>query len=183
MRLIMHSQFAAEDHPETEERIRKGRGRQAAFTSSKPEVRKAVRMSSGTEHRKILRAARSLKVTLQCEEPLTELRDLAFYNYQALTVADGRVPLPWHRITAAFMDRITVNYLRHIRTSYDQSLIRNRFSGGSDMHVLYNTELKIRCLDTIAATFPELEPECTRQRTLIRPALDEAAETFTAAAA
>lgn len=173
MRITQHSPFAREDDPETVEKIRKGRGRLAAYTSSKPGVRREVRLTGQTELRKVLRAARALKVTLQCDENLEELQRLAYGNYRAITLADGRTPMDFHRLHPSTKDRLTVNYLRHVRTVYDASLLRNRFST-SDLRSSYNKELKVRCLEQIAAAYPELSEECDRQRMKVSQTLEEA---------
>jgi hypothetical protein len=173
MRITQHSPFATLDEPETVQKIRKGRGRLAAYTSSKPAVRREVRLSSQTELRKVIRAARSLRVTLQCDEPLTELRILAYESYCLTTITDGRTPMDLPRMHPTTVDRIMVNYLRHDRTVYDASLLRNRFST-SDLRSWYNKELKSRCLDEIATAYPELADECDRQRMKITQTLEEA---------
>lgn len=174
MRITQHSLFALEDEPETVQKIRKGRGRLAAYTSSKPGVRREVRLTGQTEMRKVLRAARALKVTLQCHESLEELRALAYESYRLITIADGRTPMDLPRLHPSTVDRLTVNYLRHVRTVYDQSLLRNRFST-SDLRAWYNKELKARCLEEIAAAYPELADECGRQRMKVVQTLEEAA--------
>lgn len=173
MRITQHSPFARQDDPETVEKIRKGRGRLAAYTSSKPGVRREVRLAGQTELRKVLRAARALKVALQCDETLGELQRLAYANYREITLADSRTPMDFHRLHPSTKDRLTVNYLRHVRTVYDVSLLRNRFSS-SDLRSSYNKELKIRCLELIAAAYPDLAGECGRQRMKISQTLEEA---------
>ncbi|ACL41908.1 hypothetical protein Achl_3957 (plasmid) [Pseudarthrobacter chlorophenolicus A6] len=174
MRITQHSPFAREDDPETVEKIRKGRGRFAAYGSSKPGVRREVRLTGQTELRKVLRAARALKVTLQCHETVEELHRLAYENYAAITLADGRTPMDFHRLHLSTKNRLTVNYLRHARTVYDASLLRNRFST-TDLRSSYNKELKVRCLDEIASAYPQLADECDRQRRKISQTLEEAA--------
>lgn len=173
MRITQHSPFAGQDEPETVEKIRKGRGRLAAYTSSKQTVRRDVRLTGQTEMRKVLRAARALKVTLQCHESLEEVRRLAYQNYTEITLADGRTPMDFHRLHPNTVDRLTVNYLRHVRTVYDSSLLRNRFST-SDLRSWYNKELKVRCLALIAEEYSELSDECERQRMKISQTLEEA---------
>lgn len=172
MRITQHSPFVSQDEPETVEKIRKGRGRLAAYSSSKAEVRREVRLAGQTEKRKVLRAARALKVSIQCEESLEELRSLAYQSYTHVTLTDGRKPMDLHRLHPSTLDRLTVNYLRHDRTVYD-SLLRNRFST-SDQRAWFNKELKIRCLDEIAAAYPDLAAECERQRMKIGQTLEEA---------
>jgi hypothetical protein len=175
MRITQHSPFATLDEPEPVQKIRKGRGRLAAYTSSKPSVRREVRLTGQTEMRKVLRAARALKVTLQCDETLEELRGVAYESYRLNAIADGRTPIELHGMHPATVDRITVNYLRHDRTVYDSSLQRNRLTS-SDLRSCYNKELKLRCLDAIAAVYPELAVECERQRKKIALTLEEATD-------
>ncbi|MBG0739025.1 hypothetical protein IV500_06370 [Paeniglutamicibacter antarcticus] len=186
MRITQHSPFATEDQPETVQKIRKGRGRVAAYTSSKPWVRREVRLSGQAEMRKVIRAARALKVTLQCDETLEELRGLAYESYRLIAIAEHRNPMDLPRMHPATVDRLTVNYLRHVRTVYDQSLLRKRFTT-SDVRSWYNKELKASCLEEIASAYPALAGECERQRMMITQTLDEAAvsqtlERFDAAA-
>jgi hypothetical protein len=173
MRITQHSPFAAQDEQETVQKIRKGRGRLAAYTSSNPGVRREVRLTGQTEMRKVIRAARALKVTLQCDEPLEELRSLAYESYRLTTLADGRTPMDRPRMHPTTMDRITVNYLRHDRTVYDSSLLRNKFTA-SDLRFWYNKELKTRCLELISGAYPTLTAECDRQRMKITQTLEEA---------
>lgn len=59
---------------------------------------------------------------------------------------------------ADFVDRITVNYLRHVHTDYDRLL-----AIGARNDVAH-TWLRNRVLDQIAERFPELAVECDRQR-------------------
>lgn len=181
MRITQHSPFAHLDEPETVEKIRKGRGRLAAYTSSKPGVRKEVRLTGQSEMRKVLRAARALKVTIQCPESLEEVRSLAYENYCEITVADGRTPLDFPGMHPNTVDRITVNYLRHVRTVYDASLMRNRLNN-SDLRAYYNKELKARILAEIASAYPSLAEECDRQRMRIAQTLREAVDRLDAAA-
>ncbi|QOT19291.1 hypothetical protein [Paenarthrobacter sp. YJN-5] len=175
MRITQHSPFAAQDDPETVQKIRKGRGRFAAYTSSNPQVRREVRLTGQTELRKVIRAARALKVTLQCDESLEELRALAYKSYREIAIADGRTPMDQPRLHPATVDRLIVNYLRHDRTVYDNALLRNRFVT-SDLRSSYNRELKTRCLEVIAAAYPELATECERQRLRISQSLEQAAQ-------
>ena len=63
-----------------------------------------------------------------------------------------------------FLDRITVNYLRHNETRYD-SHIHALFGkvGKQEAYWL----LKGNVLDEIAKEFPNLAPECERQKSMI----------------
>lgn len=64
----------------------------------------------------------------------------------------------------AFLDRITVNYLRHERTSYDElgEALAGRI-GRQSGHAL----LRNRILDEIARRYPDLADECRAQSTPI----------------
>ena len=59
-----------------------------------------------------------------------------------------------------FLNRITVNYLRHNMTDYELTLEKNRGKVGTQ-EAYINVRKKV--LDAIAAAYPELRDECTRQ--------------------
>jgi hypothetical protein len=60
-----------------------------------------------------------------------------------------------------FLDRISVNYLRHSLTSYEQQL--PRFFGRAGQAEAYR-EIKCKVLDAIARAYPWLAAECERQK-------------------
>lgn len=64
-------------------------------------------------------------------------------------------------VPSAFLDRITVNYLRHVRTTYDA---RVDYLYGKEGRRLAQSVLRGKILDLIAKTYPELQSECERQR-------------------
>lgn len=161
------------------ERLRKGRGRLAAYRSSNPVVRKAVRLTSRSELNKVRRAARSLKITMSCDETLEDLRVLAYNSYAELAWEDGRRVPDLERMRPENLDRVTVNYIRHNRTMYEHTLIMNGLNT-YDLRHSYNVELKIKCLAEIARLFPELADECERQRLTVSRSLQEAADRIAA---
>ncbi|MCC3299729.1 hypothetical protein [Arthrobacter caoxuetaonis] len=162
------------------ERLRKGRGRLAAYRSSNPEVRKSVRLTTRSELNKVRRAARSLKITMFCDETLDDLRVLAYNTYAELAWNNGgrRVP-DFAMMRPENLDRVTVNYIRHNRTKYEHTLIVNGLNT-NDLRRSYNIELKIKCLAEIARVFPELAAECERQRLAVSRSLQEAVDRIAA---
>lgn len=68
----------------------------------------------------------------------------------------------------SFVDRITVNYIRHEQTNYDKSLqLISRKVGKAHAYAL----LKNRVLSAISQEYPELQEECTSQRVSIQEVL------------
>jgi len=65
-----------------------------------------------------------------------------------------------HNSTAAFLNRITVNYLRHNLTNYDDRL--NALFGKVGKEEAYNL-LNKKIYKKISEQYPELAPECRRQ--------------------
>lgn len=161
------------------ERLRKGRGRLAAYRSSNPDVRKAVRLTTRSELNKVRRSARSLKITMTCDETLADLRVLAYNTYAELAWDDGRRVPDMEKMRPENLDRVTVNYIRHNRTKYDHTLIVNSLNS-NDLRRSYNIELKIKCLAEIARVFPDLALECERQRLAVSRSLKEAVDRIAA---
>lgn len=168
---------------DTVERVRKGRGRLGAYRSADPAVRRRVRLDTTAELDKSRRNARAIKVDLQCPEALPELLDLAYSHYRAAASLQGRTVSSRAYISSENLHRITVNYLRHERTIYDNTLVRKARSGGADHSNAYNQELKIRCLEVIADRFPELDTECGRQLQRISRNLAQATDEVLASVA
>ena len=169
-------QSLVDSDQDTVERVRKGRGRLGAYRSADPEVRRRVRLDTWSEMDKSRRSARAIKVDLQAPEGLPALLDLAYEHYRAAAALQGRTVSVRPYISTENLHRITVNYLRHERTVYDNTLVRKTRFGGADHTNTYNQELKIRCLDVISARFPELGTECSRQLLKIRRSLAQATD-------
>lgn len=60
-----------------------------------------------------------------------------------------------------FLDRIQVNYLRHILTSYDERLLAIAGKGGA---FAARSDLRAKVYETIANKYPRLAAECDRQQ-------------------
>lgn len=109
------------------------------------------------------RAAKAVKVRLHAPEPLDRLRDLAWQEAVERTTAAGRKHRTRARADQTYLDRVTVNYLRHRRTNYDDVLRGGGAAVVGATQRSFNLELKLLVLEEIARRFPELAPECTRQ--------------------
>ncbi|MBD7994008.1 hypothetical protein H9639_01680 [Arthrobacter sp. Sa2CUA1] len=65
------------------------------------------------------------------------------------------------RTTRSRLDRLTVNYLRHMQTSYEEEL--KEFKGVVGVGEAYLV-VRNRILDLIAQAYPALQAECERQK-------------------
>jgi len=95
-----------------------------------------------------------------------EVRRMAVANYneiQGLRDSWNRAP-EWspamETTDRRFLDRITVNYLRHVRTNYDELL--------ASLHGKVGIEeakelVREQVYEAIAEAYPDLAPECSRQ--------------------
>ena len=117
-----------------------------------------------TKQSKFLAFVDALDIQIPCV-PLSRVTDMACRVYnQRISVSTQ--PRDYYRRQAteeshpAFLERITVNYLRHEMTCYDSQLER-MFSKG-DLHEAYPV-LRRKILTKIAETYPELAHECRRQ--------------------
>ncbi len=89
------------------------------------------------------------------------LKEKAITHYQDLWDERGDCREVENNAPKSFIDRITVNMLRHEYSSYENQLclIFGKI-GVNEGYVL----LKNRVLDKISETYPELEEECERQK-------------------
>jgi hypothetical protein len=101
--------------------------------------------------------------SLVIEVPNLEWDDLlrrACANYNALPRSDRNGSHATPNSDGEFLDRICVNYLRHVKTYYDSHLEAVfRKAGANDARL----QIKLKVLDAIAKQYPELELECWRQ--------------------
>ncbi len=99
--------------------------------------------------------------------PLAELHGLAVENYNERLLERMSRRQEWGKRPASvgseptFLARLSVNYLRHVRTPYDAVLRRLDRLGqpGRDAAI----RVKRRVLDAVAIAYPELAAECARQ--------------------
>lgn len=95
------------------------------------------------------------------------LRQLAVEHYNRRLLAQMDRTQEWDKRPAAldsepaFLERISVNYLRHAGTPYDAVLRRLERMGERGRALV--PAVKRRVLEAIAAVFPELAEECERQ--------------------
>jgi hypothetical protein len=163
MRIPARFQDLMDEDNEPDQRVRKGNGRSGAFRSGNPDVRREVRLAKRSGELKLRRAARAVRITVKAPETALELRDMTYRNYRETCEIEGKpVRLRVH-LTAQMWDRLTVNFLRHRCTTYDDLLEQSRAMPGQ-MRQLFNQEIKIRVLEEIGRNFPELAAECNRQR-------------------
>lgn len=121
------------------------------------------------EVEKAARAGRGVRFNLRADEDLAGILRAAFEHNRSNRTAAGRNSRAFHLMDEKFLHRVTVNFLRHARTDYDNVLVFRR-TGSSGPAAAYNREAKLQVLDAIAARYPELEAECARQgRRLIVP--------------
>ncbi|MBE4719506.1 hypothetical protein [Pseudarthrobacter sp. AB1] len=152
-----------DDDLEPSERTRKGSGRAGAFRSGNPEVRREVRLARGSDERKLRRAARAVRITVSFSGSTLDLRDHTFRNYRETCELTGKTPRLRAHINLELWNRLTVNYLRHCCTTYDNLLEQSRVLPGN-LRPLFNQEIKFQVLDEIGRCFPHLAAECQRQR-------------------
>lgn len=85
---------------------------------------------------------------------------LAAYNDLHQRDASVRFAAPG-KVSQEFLDRVTVNFLRHEHTRYDEHLkVIARKVGSQQAYAL----LKNKVLHRISQVYPELHDECVRQR-------------------
>ncbi len=121
----------------------------------------AARKAIETKRSNILQYANSVKITYRfpdCSDD--ELRDLAVKHRQELD-GDYYDNRDYTSAPEDVTQRWIVNYLRHICSTYDNSLIDTFKKTGRDEahHVI-----KCRVLDHIADVYPQLRNACNNQR-------------------
>ncbi|MCC3298923.1 hypothetical protein [Arthrobacter caoxuetaonis] len=92
-------------------------------------------------------------------EPWDEVQAKALEHYNARLRRNQSPAGP--RTSQARRDRMTVNYLRHRQTSYEEEL--KGFKGVVGVGEAYLV-VRNRILDLIAQTYPALQAECDRQK-------------------
>ena len=94
------------------------------------------------------------------KKPLEKIRKAAYASWSAMRSARGKSTDPLECIDPATLDRISVNYIRHELSSYDQLLDTVKGSVGAD----YAREaLRTAVLTSIADAYPELADEVALQ--------------------
>jgi len=108
----------------------------------------------------IIEAVRSWTIVIPALQP-DRLQSRAIRHYNALWTTRGHYDkCATIHDDPEFLERITVNYLRHACTDYDDRLVELYGAiGATEARPL----LKRRILTAIAATYPALAAECQRQ--------------------
>lgn len=133
----------------------------AALERSRARSRSAMK---GVERQReeLCGAVRGLSITVETMS-LKQARRLACQNYNEHQLGRGSDsdPVAPETVEPAFLDRITVNFLRHCCTNYDSDVdsLSGRTGRDRARHVL-----KARTLSEIAATYPALASECESQK-------------------
>lgn len=163
-----HSKAAAPMRLWLKERVEATEGT-AEFRNRADRARRRAEISrkaAETKRQELIQLVDEISITVP-ELPLEQVTREAVqsFNYRGEYRAASRGQAGWFdRATEnsdpEFLDRITVNYLRHERTAYDdlwESLAGK--VGKDDAHEL----LRKRILHTISGAYPALAIECERQ--------------------
>lgn len=138
---------AIEASPAYREAREASRGRQLAARTRALEKKKAA-----------VAVAESLELRI-VPEPWDVMRGKAIDHFNG-RLRGKQTPVSLKTSTAR-LDRLTVNYLRHNQTSYEEEL--KEFKGVVGVGEAYLV-VRNRILDLIAATYPALTAECDRQK-------------------
>ena len=118
----------------------------------------AARTRALAKKKEAVAAAEALELSI-VPEPWQEMQDKAIAHFNSRL---RRSQSPASRNTSkARLDRLTVNYLRHKQTSYEEEL--KEFKGVVGVGEAYLV-VRNRILDLIADTYPLLRTECERQK-------------------
>ncbi|WP_146070471.1 hypothetical protein [Arthrobacter sp. 08Y14] len=118
----------------------------------------AARTRALAKKKEAVAAAQALELSI-VPEPWQEMQDKAIAHFNSRL---RRSQSPASRNTSkARLDRLTVNYLRHKQTSYEEEL--KEFKGVVGVGEAYLV-VRNRILDLIADTYPQLRDECERQK-------------------
>jgi hypothetical protein len=129
-----------------------------------PERRKRAEKSTATKRAKIQAFIDSLAIHLPSLSA-EQLKRAAIDHYNlrgsglSVTRAESWRPASDHS-DAAFLNRICVNFLRHVCTPYEAHL--GAIAGATGVHEGY-PRIKKKVLEAIALSFPWLEAECRLQ--------------------
>jgi hypothetical protein len=118
----------------------------------------AARGRALAKKKEAVAAAEALELRIE-PEPWQDMQDKAIAHFKGRL---RRSQSPASRKTStARLDRLTVNYLRHQQTSYEEEL--KEFKGVVGVGEAYLV-VRNRILDLIAETYPQLRTECERQK-------------------
>ena len=125
---------------------------QAAIAKRKLAAAKAV----ATKTARLVQAIQAMPITVE-RLKLSRLQQLAIDSYNARSHGHSFAS---RNDDPAFLERITVNFVRHELTQYDQALWEAAGKTGIAQAV---TEIRRRVYGAIAQAYPSLCDECARQ--------------------
>lgn len=129
----------------------------ARFRDAKERRSKAAQEAAERKTEKLLDEIGSLEI----EVPrIDNYKQLACEHYNNLWASRGRDKYATVNDNKEFLDRISVNFLRHEMSDYEESLVGVRGAVGAQDARIW---VKERVLGEIAVTYPELAEECRRQ--------------------
>lgn len=126
-----------------------------AFLQASTHRKKAAAKAVSTKKQRLLEELASWEIVIE-SRPLAQVRSEAIENYNSFNM---------YRFASKgndrrFLDRITVNYLRHGLSNYEERL--DRLFGRTGKIEAYLI-LRRKIMDAIASRYPELAEECERQ--------------------
>jgi hypothetical protein len=116
--------------------------------------------TGGTKLRKdkAKRLAQTLDITVP-KLPLNTLTLLAVQHYNKKQLEHNKQPSAHTLCPAEFLNRITVNFLRHILTPYDSYTKKYKHKGEHTFQAI-----RKHTLNAIATQYPHLKHECRKQK-------------------
>lgn len=123
---------------------------QATIAKRKASAAKAV----DTKKAKLMAASRAMPITVQRVSNVRS-RAINSYNFRSEGYSFAS-----SSVDPVFLERITVNYIRHELTEYDEALMEVAGKAGVSQAV---AEIRQRVYSAIAQAYPELSKECARQ--------------------
>jgi hypothetical protein len=147
--------------PEFQEWLKEAQPRKARASAAAPKA-------TATKRQKMLDWIDALTVDIK-PRPLDQIREQAVQNHAIRAWERGR-ETSYQDAPQEFLDRITVNFLRHCTTAYERLLDETWGKVGAEN--AYGL-IRARVLAAIADAYPELQSECERQ---VKKMGDRAAE-------
>jgi hypothetical protein len=131
-----------------------------AFQAKKVARSEAARKGVGTKYEKTMMYVEELKIQLP-EKDLTTLRTKACASYNSFAYEREREGGASLNSDPGFLNRITVNYIRHKLTSYEEELC-NQFGRVGNEDAI--EEIRNLVYTEISIKYPELADECHDQQ-------------------
>lgn len=122
--------------------------------------KKSARKAVETKQDSLMEKIRQLEILVEILPP-GKVKRLAIESYNDHNLDYGNFDSIAHKNNdKSFLDRITVNFIRHELTSYDHSLETIAGKTGKSLAL---TAIRRKVYETIANTYPMYREECKRQ--------------------